>query len=476
MKKKKVLISCFFVSICFLLLASKCSPLYVINDWVDANAFFTMGKGMAHGLVPFKDLFEQKGPLLYFLHMIAYLISNKTFFGVYLLEVIALTVTLYYAYQIIKLETKESKISILPIFALFLLSHPSFKLGDSAEEFIFPMLMISLYAFLAFLKGEKELKTKDFLLHGFLAGCVLWIKYTMLGFWFAFMMILFLKYCSRKEYKKGIRSCMEFLIGMGLATLPWIFYFGIHSAIKEWIEVYFLINLNSYSHKANIFKRILSPFLVFLDNLKGYPITILFFLLGIGYLFKKKKYSIFFLFLFLILTVYIGGFGYRYYFYILLFFSLFGIIPITTFIKVSKEKERISFLLIFLFSFLLLFRLSGNTKTIFKAKKDYAQYVFLEEINKVKNPTLLNYGFIDGGFYLTSGITPNVRFFEKMNFNYESFPENVDAQNEYLKEKVTTFVVTKKNKNIPYLEQNYTLVKTFRKDSKTTYYLYRVKE
>ena len=54
------------VSFCSLLFCTKNSWLYSFNDWVDGNAFFTMGKGMVNGLVPYKDLFEQKGPLLYF--------------------------------------------------------------------------------------------------------------------------------------------------------------------------------------------------------------------------------------------------------------------------------------------------------------------------------------------------------------------------------------------------------------------------
>ena len=78
---KKVILAIFLiVSILTLLICSKNSPLYPYNDWVDGNAFFTMGKGMFNGKVPYKDLFEQKGPLLYLIYGIGYLISHDTFF------------------------------------------------------------------------------------------------------------------------------------------------------------------------------------------------------------------------------------------------------------------------------------------------------------------------------------------------------------------------------------------------------------
>jgi len=102
-QKRKVVIYSLFLSFLFLLIGTKSSPIYPINDWVDANAFFTMGKGLMNGLVPFKDLFEQKGPILYFIYGIGYLISNRTFFGIYLIEVLSFTLSLIYFYKICNL-------------------------------------------------------------------------------------------------------------------------------------------------------------------------------------------------------------------------------------------------------------------------------------------------------------------------------------------------------------------------------------
>ena len=58
---------------------SACSPLFPFNPWDDANCFFTLGRGIIHGLVPYRDLYEQKGPLLYFIYALAALISEKSF-------------------------------------------------------------------------------------------------------------------------------------------------------------------------------------------------------------------------------------------------------------------------------------------------------------------------------------------------------------------------------------------------------------
>jgi hypothetical protein len=98
-------------------------------------------------------------------------------------------------------------------------------------------------------------------------------------------------------------------------------------------------------------------------------------------------------------------------------------------------------------------------------KGELAQYRFASVINRSENATLLNYGFLDMGFYTTTGITPNIRFFEKQNLNYEDYPLNMDEQNRYIEEKVTEFVVlrqlaseTPKMLKVPYLYTNYTLI------------------
>ena len=115
-KNLKIYGVCVFISTIFLLICSKNSPLYIMNDWVDANAFFTVGKSMMRGLIPYRDLFEQKGPLLYLIYGIGSLISYNSFTGVFILEVISFSIFLYYIEKIAALfmETKKS-ILTLPI-------------------------------------------------------------------------------------------------------------------------------------------------------------------------------------------------------------------------------------------------------------------------------------------------------------------------------------------------------------------------
>ena len=88
-----ILVTTVFETIC-----SKCSPIYPLNNWDDANCFFTVGKSIANGSVLYRDIFEQKGPLLYFVYVIAYWISANTFLGAYFIEIAFGVIFLFFAF------------------------------------------------------------------------------------------------------------------------------------------------------------------------------------------------------------------------------------------------------------------------------------------------------------------------------------------------------------------------------------------
>ena len=66
-RAKKVLLPAAWPLLCAglaLVFASTASPLYATNFWTDTNIYFTIGRGMLKGLMPYRDLFDHKGPLL----------------------------------------------------------------------------------------------------------------------------------------------------------------------------------------------------------------------------------------------------------------------------------------------------------------------------------------------------------------------------------------------------------------------------
>ena len=98
--KNKVYIFFTVYALLLMFLCTKSSPLYVFNDWDDANAYFTVGKSIMNGVVPYKELFEHKGPYLYVFYGIGYLIHNTGFYGIFALQCLSMFLLLIFCYKI----------------------------------------------------------------------------------------------------------------------------------------------------------------------------------------------------------------------------------------------------------------------------------------------------------------------------------------------------------------------------------------
>ncbi|MEN6434713.1 MAG: hypothetical protein ABFD58_02745, partial [Anaerolineaceae bacterium] len=440
------------------------------NDWVDANAFFTMGKGMMHGLVPYRDLFEQKGPLLYFVYGLASLVSYRTFIGGFILEVIAFTFFLFFSFKSLSLfMDKKLALISLPILSILILNLKAFTHGGSAEELCLSLLAVSLYHLLRYLKSDKPAADtfQIFFWNGLIAGCILWVKFSMLGFWLGWFLAFSIGLIAQKQVGQAFRGIGTFLGGIAAATIPWVIYFWVNHAIPDWINTYFVINLTSYSETQTLLDRVINILIFLTAQFIKNPVfgTLLWFgIIGfavfskfLGMLYKRILMLVC-LFL-LIVGVYWGGTGYIYYYLFLTPFVLFGLIVIADALKglilpVISHRAMMVVGIILIISLPLEYKFDQNAYMLRIKRQDLVQYKFAKIIDRSPDKSLLNYGSLDMGFYTTAGVLPGVKYFEVQNLQYSRYPLNIDEQNRYLREGVTEFVVLRdfNQKNIPNLE------------------------
>lgn len=82
---------------------------------------------------------------------------------------------------------------------------------------------------------------------------------------------------------------------------------------------------------------------------------------------------------------------------------------------------------------------SQSTELLLKSRDEMPQYRFAKTINQVEEATLLNYGFLDGGFYYAADIVPENRFFCLLNI---PLAEMIEEQRTWVENGMTDFVIT----------------------------------
>jgi len=117
--------------------------------------------------------------------------------------------------------------------------------------------------------------------------------------------------------------------------------------------------------------------------------------------------------------------------------------------------------------------LSANTYLMGTDKMQMPQYRFAETINRVENATLLNYGFLDGGFYYASGVLPTSKYFCKLNLD---LPEIQESHKKAIEAEQFDFLVTRGKPTEKAILLHYTQADSacfYFEGHEFTYYLYR---
>lgn len=462
MKKNSILLGwSMLLSVLLIGLASKSSPLYPLNDWVDVNCFFTMGRGVLDGIVPYRDLYEQKGPLLYFVYAVISLFSRDSFFGVYLLEALTFGLFLYFSGKLAQLYLEESKVVYLLVAVLgtALVNSWSFTHGGSVEQLSLFMLIYGMYSVLKALKENRGLSFREAFTNGIFAATALWVKYTILGFYLGLALFVLIWYLTDATLRKQLLLTIgQFLLGITAISAVVLVYFVYHGALNDLFTVYFYNNIFLYAEKVegsrlDLMWECLHSALRLNTNY-GWMIWS-----GILWLFLKRKshwkaalMSIL-CFAGLSLSTYWACKGWDYYGMILAVFCILGLIAIAELLHSTAIYDlwhkympkhvltSVSALLLVL-SYLLGATVQYNQNMYLGEyeKEETVQYRFAETIQTVEDATLLNYGFLDGGFYFASGAKPACRYFCYFNINP---PEMWDEQNTCIQNGDADFIVTR---------------------------------
>ena len=419
----------FLCAFVVLLICSKSSPLYPMNDWVDVQCFFTVGRGITQGKMPYLDLYEQKGPVLYLLFALAALISSDSFLGVFILEVFCFGLFLYESVRIAALfiERRRELLFLLPpVMALGVAVSPAFSHGSSAEELFLPTIALFLRIGLTALQEKRPLKRWECFACGLLAGLALWTKYTFCGVFAGGAAALLLWYLATKNGKRLWEPAAFGLLGVLTVTAPILLWFWFRGALPSLWQVYFVNNLTAYASGTGA--RHAPPLTALMNNwMWSLPAA----LGGLFLVLRAKKNWGQALFVLaaavaLGLFTYVNGRTYPYYALILSAFCGLGWAAILWALEKVFSGEvtirrtvaaAIASLILLVGCGVAAYRFSGNVYLMAYEKEDMPQYRFAEIIQQAEDPSLLNLGFLDGGFYLASGVEPNSRFFCTFNIN-----------------------------------------------------------
>lgn len=434
---------CALAACLLLLLCSQSSPLYPTNTWVDANCLLTVGRVMKDGGVLYRDIYEQKGPTLYLVHLIAAHISDASFAGVFVMEVCALTAVMYIAVLWgLRRRCAASAYAASVLMGAAVLVGGAFMMGDSAEEFCLPFMMGAQYmALTQYAEGARPMRTRALFLCGLLGGIVATIKFTALGLFVGLCAAEGLFALQEGGMKRALKSAAVFLAGMLLPIAAWCAYFFVHGALTDFYTAYVHNNIFLYQGDVRTFADMLREIYTFVCSNALWVLLSAF--AGIVFLADGKnspavRFAFAGMAVCAFLAVFLPGRVFAYYPLVLSVFgfSAFCAVPGLT-DRVKGGKPRISVCAAVCAAALACAVCASPNAPLRGVKREeMAQARLAQHVHP--GATLLQYSHLDDGLYLFTNTLPTERFFCRLNVRYPEMDAELDR---YLEEAAVDYVL-----------------------------------
>ena len=382
------------------------SPFHGPYMHVDSACFFMGGKALMNGLMPYVDFADSKGPLLWLIYGIGYLISPHSYLGVFIISVFFYSVTFYYNFRIADIFLHDKKralaASFLMVFAYFGFY---FHLEIRVEDFALAFVSIALYKLFKMYYTDDDNSIGGLLAIGAYFTALLLMKFTIAAM-YGIIILLALWYQMRK--RKLFSALLWITLGAVSCALPFVIYLVATDTFMPFVNEYFLATISTAPNMTACWSGSVMNWtirIVFVQMLQMGDLFFVLILIGgisLGLTLEKNRWMplVIGAFFYFLASYHFGGY---YYYGICTIFILYLFIAI---LLVTKSPITRNYFLFF-FGFTLVWGISMNrygklsNYVIWHEPIDKIHYEKISAIiSEKKKPLVLYYKFLDFGFGL----------------------------------------------------------------------------
>ena len=263
----KVVDVCFCVAVA--LIAStffSVFPLTKTYTYTDSSVFLYIGKMMQKGYVPYRDLFDHKGILLYFIQFLGNVITPGSFSGMWLLEAVNMMFTVAVMFKITSLVSEDKIVRYISVIAVAVMcGMNTFEGGNFTEEYALPWISLALYIFLKYFK-EFKYRFRDIVFLGIGFAVVALLRVNMAVIWAVGMPLVLIRMVYKRQGRELAECVAGFLMGIAIVFVPVIVYLLCTGSFQDFIECYMIFNFG-YSEGGSNWAGVQSAMVKGIKNL-----------------------------------------------------------------------------------------------------------------------------------------------------------------------------------------------------------------
>lgn len=397
------------------------SPLHYSFGHIDSTWFYMCGKAWINGMIPYVDFSDSKGPLLWLIYGIGYLIDPIGFKGVYLLACIYYTCVLWVCYKIALIFFNGQR--RLAFLAAATMVVPYFCWLDyevRAESWCQLSLIYCLYRLcISLLKPTACHSVHAMLNMGIFIAAVILIKwnlavlYSLIPITIGIIAII----SGKNRLRHAVALPSVFVLGIIVTCIPFIIILSWQGALRSCIAEYVMATSATIaSDTGNSFQQLILGYyndgLQFINSSRIWSIA---FITCTIPLFHKiggfRQFIPFSIGLSIIAGLHVHDM--RYYQMGVASMGIFLFIWAYNSIKLYYKQLKIKYVLLFLAIILCWCMLSvlRTHNNIVHLSPNAANVSYIEkQLPAHKHPTILNYFGTETGIGITKGYLPSSKY------------------------------------------------------------------
>ena len=192
----------------------------------DSAFFLLMGKGVTQGKIPYLDLYDQKGPMIFYVNALGYLLTGDRY-GIFLMQIVNLTAACLIVYRLARFWLRSGA-SLAVVAAYLFVYVGTVQDGNMTEEWSQLFLLLPLYLSLRFLKSGASVsehpKWYSFV-YGVCFGVLLMFRVTNAAPVGGLILAYIILFCREKKVGQLFLHAAIVLFGTALVVVPFCLYF-----------------------------------------------------------------------------------------------------------------------------------------------------------------------------------------------------------------------------------------------------------
>lgn len=243
-----------FVALCLtgaLLVTLPHSPANVRYVWLDAGVFLYVGQRLLEGQVLYRDVWDHKPPLIYYVNALGLGITNGSRWGVWFLEYTAVAAASVLSYKLLQrafgrwIASSVTAIWLLTFFSII-------EDGNLTETFALPFQFACLLLAYDIETNRAGIYRRRGFLLGILLGLLFFFKTNQIGVGLAIGAYLLFKAYPARNWRGALKNLATILAGFLLVTAGLVILFLVQGNLYEFWQAAFVFNV-AYAGRFEFF-------------------------------------------------------------------------------------------------------------------------------------------------------------------------------------------------------------------------------